>query len=61
VHLNLPDGAAVHSAYEAAALGRDRPLVAVQPMAAAGVVELVAGVVHDPLFGSLVMLGLGAA
>src|SRR5439155_2014691 len=28
------------------------------PMAA-GEVELVAGVVHDPLFGSLVMLGLG--
>jgi acyl-CoA synthetase (NDP forming) len=26
---------------------------------AAGGVELVAGVVHDPLFGSLVMLGLG--
>jgi acyl-CoA synthetase (NDP forming) len=60
VHLNLPDAAAVHAAYDAvgAALGQDRPLVAVQPMAAVGV-ELVAGVVHDPLFGSLVMLGLG--
>src|SRR5262249_7769783 len=32
--------------------------VAVQPMRGGGV-ELVVGVVHDPLFGSLVMLGLG--
>jgi acyl-CoA synthetase (NDP forming) len=34
------------------------PEVLVQPMAS-GTVELVAGIVHDPLFGSLVMAGLG--
>jgi acyl-CoA synthetase (NDP forming) len=36
----------------------DRPEVLVQRMAEPGV-ELVAGVVHDRLFGSLVMVGLG--
>jgi acyl-CoA synthetase (NDP forming) len=42
----------------AAALKNDSPQVLVQPMRTGGV-EMVAGVVHDPLFGSLVMTGLG--
>jgi acyl-CoA synthetase (NDP forming) len=60
VRLNLADAAQVGAAYEAiaAALGRTDPPVVVQPMCHGGV-ELVAGVVHDPLFGSLVMTGLG--
>jgi acyl-CoA synthetase (NDP forming) len=54
------DAAAVGAAYReiADALGRSDPLVLVQPMAT-GNVELVAGIVHDQLFGSLVMAGLG--
>jgi acyl-CoA synthetase (NDP forming)/GNAT superfamily N-acetyltransferase len=60
VWLNLHDAAAVRGAYEAigAALRQKAPDVIVQAMAEAGA-ELVAGVVHDRLFGSLVMLGLG--
>jgi acyl-CoA synthetase (NDP forming) len=60
VRLDLSDPAAVRAAYAAvaAALGQPQPAVLVQRMAQPGV-ELVAGVVHDPLFGSLVMLGLG--
>jgi acyl-CoA synthetase (NDP forming) len=60
VHLGLADEAAMRRAYAAiaAALDTPAPRVVVQPMAS-GVVELVAGIVHDPLFGSLVMLGLG--
>jgi acyl-CoA synthetase (NDP forming) len=75
VHLGLagPDevdaayhaiGAAVRPTASLASLDRsdatDRPTpaVLVQPMAT-GTVELVAGIVHDPLFGSLVMTGLG--
>lgn len=60
VHLGLADEDAVRRAYAAiaAALDTPAPHVVVQPMAS-GVVELVAGIVHDPLFGSLVMLGLG--
>ncbi|MEJ3747017.1 GNAT family N-acetyltransferase [Actinomycetes bacterium KLBMP 9797] len=42
----------------AAAVGKLEPAVLVQRQAS-GQVELVAGVVHDPLFGSLVMLGIG--
>jgi ATP-grasp domain len=59
VRLNLHDPHAVREAYHAieAALGANPPVL-VQTMASAPV-ELVAGVVHDPLFGSLVMLGLG--
>jgi acyl-CoA synthetase (NDP forming) len=50
----------VAAAYDAiaAATGQPQPAVLVQPMAH-GTVELVAGIVHDPLFGSLVMAGLG--
>ncbi|MET7402276.1 GNAT family N-acetyltransferase [Dactylosporangium sp. NPDC005572] len=60
VWLGLSDEAAVRRAYRGIglALGQARPEVLVQPMAPAGV-ELVAGVVHDELFGSLVILGLG--
>jgi acyl-CoA synthetase (NDP forming)/GNAT superfamily N-acetyltransferase len=65
VRLNLADDAAVADAYAgiAAALagsGSASARVIVQPMISnAGQVELVAGIVHDKLFGSLVMLGLG--
>jgi acyl-CoA synthetase (NDP forming)/GNAT superfamily N-acetyltransferase len=60
VKLNLRDAEAVRSAYRdiASALGVAEPAVLVQPMVS-GQVELVAGIVHDPLFGSLVMVGLG--
>jgi acyl-CoA synthetase (NDP forming)/GNAT superfamily N-acetyltransferase len=60
VRLNLADEDAVRAAYlaVASALGVTRPPVLVQRQLPAGV-ELVAGIVHDPLFGSLVMLGLG--
>jgi acyl-CoA synthetase (NDP forming)/GNAT superfamily N-acetyltransferase len=60
VRLGLADATAVDQAYQAVAgaLGQPTPAVLVQPMAA-GTVELVAGIVHDPLFGSLVMTGLG--
>jgi acyl-CoA synthetase (NDP forming)/L-amino acid N-acyltransferase YncA len=60
VHLGLAGPAEVDAAYRAigAVLDRPTPAVLVQPMAA-GTVELVAGIVHDPLFGSLVMTGLG--
>jgi acyl-CoA synthetase (NDP forming)/GNAT superfamily N-acetyltransferase len=60
VWLALADAAAVrHAGYMIGeALGVHEPDVVVQPMADPGV-ELVAGVVHDPLFGSIVMVGLG--
>ena len=60
VRLGLAGAAAVRAAYQAvaAAVGQESPAVLVQPMAR-GTVELVAGIVHDPLFGSLVMTGLG--
>jgi acyl-CoA synthetase (NDP forming)/GNAT superfamily N-acetyltransferase len=60
VRLGLTGPDQVRDAYRAIgeAVGTARSAVVVQPMAR-GDVELVAGVVHDPLFGSLVMLGLG--
>jgi acyl-CoA synthetase (NDP forming) len=60
VRLRLGDTAAVTEAYAAiaAATGVADAPVLVQPMAS-GQVELVAGIMHDRLFGSLVMLGLG--
>jgi acyl-CoA synthetase (NDP forming) len=60
VKLRLSDAAAVRSAYGeiASALDTSDPSVLVQPMET-GQVELVAGIVHDRVFGSLVMLGLG--
>ncbi|BCB89572.1 bifunctional acetate--CoA ligase family protein/GNAT family N-acetyltransferase [Phytohabitans suffuscus] len=60
VRIGLRGPDEVRAAYRAiaAAVERPEPPVLVQPMAR-GQAELVAGVVHDPLFGSLVMLGLG--
>lgn len=60
VRIGLADAAAVREAYNriGEALDTTQPQVLVQPMAR-GHVELAAGIVHDPLFGSLVMLGLG--
>ena len=60
VKLKLADADAVKQAYAAiaTATGQEHPSVLVQPMAS-GQVELVGGIVHDRLFGSLVMLGLG--
>jgi acyl-CoA synthetase (NDP forming)/GNAT superfamily N-acetyltransferase len=60
VRLGLADANAVSEAYHAiaAAVGQPDPAVIVQPMREGGV-ELVAGVVHDPVFGSLLMTGLG--
>jgi acyl-CoA synthetase (NDP forming) len=60
VRLRLADADAVAGAYAAIAeaTGTARPAVLVQPMAS-GQVELVAGILHDRLFGSLVMLGMG--
>ena len=60
VKLNVRDEDGARTAYRdiAAAVGNPEPAVLVQPMAG-GQVELVAGIVHDPLFGSLVMVGLG--
>jgi acyl-CoA synthetase (NDP forming)/GNAT superfamily N-acetyltransferase len=60
VHVDLRDAAAVRAAYDgiAIALADPGPAVLVQPMVK-GTVEMAAGVVHDPLFGSLVLLGMG--
>jgi acyl-CoA synthetase (NDP forming)/L-amino acid N-acyltransferase YncA len=60
VRLDLAGAGALRDAYLAvtAALGDPDAPVVVQPMRRGGV-ELVVGVVHDALFGSLVMLGLG--
>src|SRR5262249_9776854 len=60
VRLDLRDEADVRDAYVAigAALRVAAPPVLVQRQLPTGV-ELVAGIVHDALFGSLVMLGLG--
>ncbi|HEU5109083.1 MAG TPA: acetate--CoA ligase family protein, partial [Micromonosporaceae bacterium] len=60
VHLRLRTPDAVRAAYRSIgrATGVAEPVVVVQPMAH-GHLELVAGVVHDRLFGPLVMVGLG--
>ena len=60
VHLGLSDESAVGAAYLniADSLDETEPEVALQPMVQTGV-ELVVGVAHDALFGSLVMVGLG--
>jgi acyl-CoA synthetase (NDP forming) len=60
VRLGLSEESAVRAAYLsiAGALDEAEPHVALQPMVQTGV-ELVVGVVHDALFGSLVMVGLG--
>jgi acyl-CoA synthetase (NDP forming) len=60
VQLGLSDESAVRQAYLtiAGSLDEAKPKVALQRMVPTGV-ELVAGVAHDALFGSLVMVGLG--
>jgi acyl-CoA synthetase (NDP forming)/GNAT superfamily N-acetyltransferase len=58
VRLNLADDGAVSAAYRAVVEATGDPRVVVQKHCPAGV-ELVAGVAHDPLFGSVVMCGLG--
>jgi acyl-CoA synthetase (NDP forming) len=60
VRLGLSDASAVRAAYLSIAdsLDEAEPEVALQPMVQTGV-ELVVGVVHNALFGSLVMVGLG--
>jgi len=58
VRLRLDSPDAVRRAYEDIAVATGDPRVLVQAQAPAGV-ELVAGVVHDPLFGSVLMCGLG--
>jgi len=60
VRLGLSNESAVREAYQeiARSLDEAEPQVALQRMAQAGV-ELVVGVAHDSLFGSLVMVGLG--
>lgn len=58
VRVGLTDGDAVRDAYLDIAAATGDPRVLVQAQAAPGV-ELVAGVVHDPLFGSVLMCGLG--
>ena len=60
VRLGLSDASAVREAYLsiAGSLDEAEPEVALQPMVQTGV-ELVVGVAHDALFGSVVMVGLG--
>jgi acyl-CoA synthetase (NDP forming) len=60
VQLGLADESAVRQAYLAIAdaLGEAEPEVALQSMIQTGV-ELVVGVAHDQLFGSVVVIGLG--
>jgi acyl-CoA synthetase (NDP forming) len=60
VRLGLSDESAVREAYQAIGRSLDEaePQVALQRMVQTGV-ELVVGVAHDSLFGSLIMVGLG--
>jgi acyl-CoA synthetase (NDP forming)/GNAT superfamily N-acetyltransferase len=60
VQLGLSNESALREAYRviARSLEETEPQVALQPMVPTGV-ELVVGVAHDHLFGSLVMVGLG--
>ncbi|WP_344491398.1 acetate--CoA ligase family protein, partial [Glycomyces endophyticus] len=59
VHLGLSDAHEVRTAFADVAArieGDEQASVVVQPVLDAGI-ELAAGIVHDPLFGSLVVLG----
>ena len=60
VHLNLPSAAEVGEAFTSMRehLGDDMGDAVVQPMVGAGV-ETIVGVTRDPLFGSLVVFGMG--
>jgi acyl-CoA synthetase (NDP forming) len=58
VHIGLTDERAVGSAYDQITAATGDPRVVVQHQEAAGL-EMVAGIAHDPVFGSVVMCGLG--
>jgi acyl-CoA synthetase (NDP forming) len=58
VRLNLNTTDAVTTAYREVVAATADPRVLVQAQSPAGV-ELVAGIAHDPLFGSVLMCGLG--
>ncbi|TDD60698.1 GNAT family N-acetyltransferase [Kribbella antibiotica] len=58
VHLNIADSAALGTAYDAVAAAIGDPHVVIQAMVPAGI-ELVAGLVRDPLFGPVLMVGSG--
>ncbi len=58
VQLNIADAAEAAFAYRAIESSTGDPRVLVQKQAGPGV-ELVAGIVHDRLFGSVIMCGLG--
>jgi acyl-CoA synthetase (NDP forming)/N-acetylglutamate synthase-like GNAT family acetyltransferase len=58
VRLDLRDANAVVAAYHAIVAATGVPQVLVQAHVPGGV-ELVAGIVHDPLFGSVLMCGMG--
>ena len=60
VHLNLPDGPSVRKAADriAVAAGEDLEGFLLQPFIAARR-EFVAGLIRDPLFGPIIMFGLG--
>ena len=58
VHIGLADAQAVRTAYRRVRDATGSAAVLIQAQAKPGV-ELVVGVVHDPLFGSVLMCGLG--
>jgi acyl-CoA synthetase (NDP forming) len=58
VHMGLIDERAVATAYGQIVTAAGDPRVVVQHQEAAGL-ELVAGIAHDPVFGSVVLCGLG--
>ncbi|HEY7176049.1 MAG TPA: GNAT family N-acetyltransferase, partial [Micromonosporaceae bacterium] len=58
VRLGLSGSAAVAAAYRDVIAATGSPKVLIQAQATPGV-ELVVGIVHDPLFGSVLMCGLG--
>jgi acyl-CoA synthetase (NDP forming) len=58
VRLSLDTADAVTDAYRDIVAATGDPRVLVQAQASAGI-ELVAGIAHDPLFGSVLMCGLG--
>jgi acyl-CoA synthetase (NDP forming)/GNAT superfamily N-acetyltransferase len=59
VHLHLRDDEQVRRAFDGVAGAGDPSCGVLVQRMAPGEIELTAGIVHDPLFGSLVMLGLG--
>ena len=59
VALGLADAAAVRTAFDAVSTAGDPGAGVLVQHQVSAPVELVAGLVHDPLFGSVVLLGLG--